>query len=39
VFDRALAEFAAAYADLNDRDYAALAAAAREGRIPVEEGR
>jgi uncharacterized protein (DUF2252 family) len=37
-FDRALAEFAVAYADQNERDYAALAAAAREGRITVQEG-
>jgi uncharacterized protein (DUF2252 family) len=37
-FDRALAEFAVAYADQNERDHAALAAAAREGRIVVEEG-
>jgi uncharacterized protein (DUF2252 family) len=32
-FDRAVADFAAAYADRNDVDYEALAAAAREGRI------
>ncbi|WP_432056871.1 DUF2252 domain-containing protein [Streptomyces sp. bgisy022] len=32
-FDRALAEFAQAYADQNGRDHAALAAASREGRI------
>jgi uncharacterized protein (DUF2252 family) len=38
-FDRATAEFARAYADLNDRDYAALVEAARSGRITVEEGR
>ena len=31
--DRALAEFAESYADQNERDHAALAAAAREGRI------
>jgi hypothetical protein len=32
-FDRAIADFAAAYADQNERDYAALQKAAREGRI------
>jgi len=37
-FDRALAEFAVAYADQNERDHAALRKAADEGRIPVEEG-
>jgi uncharacterized protein (DUF2252 family) len=37
-FDRALAEFAAAYADQNERDHAALRLAADEGRIPVQEG-
>jgi uncharacterized protein (DUF2252 family) len=37
-FDRALAEFAVAYADQNERDYAALKAAADEGRITVEAG-
>jgi uncharacterized protein (DUF2252 family) len=37
-FDQALAEFAVAYADQNDRDHAALRKAADEGRIPVEEG-
>ena len=31
-FDRAIADFAEAYADQNERDYAALAAAARDGR-------
>ena len=34
-FDRALAEFAVVYADQNERDHAALASAAREGRIQV----
>jgi uncharacterized protein DUF2252 len=38
VFDRALAEFAVAYADQNERDHAALRKAANEGRIPVQEG-
>ena len=37
-FDRALAEFAVAYADQNERDYAAVRKAADEGRIPVQEG-
>src|SRR5262249_59481022 len=36
-FDRALADFAFAYADLNERDYEALLDAARSGRIPVQE--
>jgi uncharacterized protein (DUF2252 family) len=34
--DRAVADFAAAYADQNERDFAALRAAAAEGRITVE---
>jgi uncharacterized protein (DUF2252 family) len=33
IFDRAIAEFAAAYADQNERDYRALAEAAASGRI------
>ena len=33
--DRAVAGFAAAYAGQTDRDYAALASAASEKRIPV----
>ncbi|HEY3577716.1 MAG TPA: DUF2252 domain-containing protein [Gaiellaceae bacterium] len=37
-FDRSLAEFAAAYADQNERDHAALRKAADEGRIPLREG-
>jgi uncharacterized protein (DUF2252 family) len=37
-FDRALAEFAVAYADQNERDHAALREAADEGRITVQEG-
>ena len=37
VFDRAVAEFAAAYADLNERDYTALAAAATDGTIEARE--
>ncbi|GGY14822.1 DUF2252 domain-containing protein [Streptomyces djakartensis] len=34
-FERALASFAQAYADRNERDFAALGAAARSGRIPT----
>ncbi len=37
-FDRAIAKFAAAYADQNERDYQALKTAAANGRITVEEG-
>ena len=37
-FDRALADFAEAYADQNERDYAALKAAADSGRIAVQTG-
>ena len=32
-FDRAIAEFSAAYADQNERDYAAMLAAVKDGRI------
>jgi uncharacterized protein (DUF2252 family) len=38
VFDRAVADFAAAYADLNEKDHAALAAAAASGAIEATEG-
>ena len=38
VFDRALADFAVAYADLNERDYTTLVKAARDGRIEAKEG-
>jgi uncharacterized protein (DUF2252 family) len=38
VFDRAVADFAAAYADQNERDYALLADAVRSGRIEAEAG-
>jgi uncharacterized protein (DUF2252 family) len=38
VFDRALAEFAVAYADQNDRDYETLVQAVRDGRIKAVEG-
>jgi uncharacterized protein (DUF2252 family) len=37
-FDRAMAEFAEAYADQNERDYEALRAAADEGRVEVAAG-
>jgi uncharacterized protein (DUF2252 family) len=37
-FDRALAEFAIAYADQNERDHAAVQRAAEEGRIRAQEG-
>jgi uncharacterized protein (DUF2252 family) len=37
-FDRALASFAERYADQNERDYAALEAAAAAGRITVQSG-
>jgi sugar/nucleoside kinase (ribokinase family) len=35
-FDRALAEFAEAYADQNERDYAAVVEAGESGRITAE---
>ena len=38
VFDRALADFAATYADVNERDYKRLAEAAADGRIVAELG-
>ena len=38
VFDRAVADFAVTYADLNERDHEALAEAARSGRITATEG-
>jgi uncharacterized protein (DUF2252 family) len=37
-FDRALATFAAVYADQNERDHAAFAAAVKSGRIDAEAG-
>ena len=37
-FDRALADFAVAYADLNERDYNVVVEAVRDGRITAEEG-
>jgi uncharacterized protein (DUF2252 family) len=36
-FDRAVAEFAVAYADQNERDHEAFVTAIREGRIPAHE--
>jgi len=38
VFDTAMAGFAEAYADQNERDYAALASAVKSGRIAAETG-
>jgi uncharacterized protein (DUF2252 family) len=38
VFDTAMADFAETYADQNERDYAALAKAAKTGRVPIETG-
>jgi uncharacterized protein (DUF2252 family) len=38
VFDRAIADFAAAYADQNERDYEALVEAVASGRITAERG-
>jgi len=38
VFDRAIADFAIAYAGQNERDYEALAQAAKSGRITAEHG-
>jgi hypothetical protein len=37
-FDNAVADFAEAYADLNERDHAALAAAVAEGRVQAQSG-
>ena len=38
VFDRAIADFAEGYADLNERDYKTVADAARSGKIKAKEG-
>jgi uncharacterized protein (DUF2252 family) len=38
VFDRAMADFADSYADLNERDYKTVADAARAGKIKAKEG-
>ena len=37
-FDQAIVEFAEAYADQNDRDYAALVQAEKDGRITAQRG-
>jgi hypothetical protein len=37
-FDRAILEFSRAYADQNERDYNALVAAAKSGRIVAQTG-
>jgi len=37
-FDKAIAEFAARYADLNERDFAALDEAAKSGRVLAQRG-
>jgi len=37
-FHRAVAEFAAGYADLNERDHRDLAEAVAEGRVDAAEG-
>jgi len=38
VFDKAIAAFAVAYADQNERDYQALQDAAATGRVTAERG-
>ena len=38
IFDRAIAEFSAAYADQNERDYQAFAAAVNSGRLIAQNG-
>jgi uncharacterized protein (DUF2252 family) len=38
IFDEAIADFAASYADQNERDYAALLDAIKSGRLPCEAG-
>jgi uncharacterized protein (DUF2252 family) len=38
VFERSLADFAVAYADLNEHDYNVVVKAVRDGRITAEEG-
>jgi uncharacterized protein (DUF2252 family) len=37
-FDRAIAQFAVAYADQNDKDHALLVAAVKDGRLVAQEG-
>jgi hypothetical protein len=38
IFDKALADFSARYADQNERDYDAFTAAAKSGRLSVQTG-
>jgi hypothetical protein len=38
VFDRAIADFASAYADQNERDYAAFVDAVNSGRLTAQPG-
>jgi hypothetical protein len=38
IFDEAIADFASAYADQNERDYAALRAAIETGRVQAITG-
>jgi uncharacterized protein (DUF2252 family) len=38
VFDRAIADFSVAYADQNERDYEAMVAAVRSGRLEAQTG-
>jgi Uncharacterized protein conserved in bacteria (DUF2252) len=38
VFEQAVAEFGATYADQNERDHASLVAAVRSGRVTAETG-
>ncbi|MHB1597221.1 MAG: DUF2252 family protein [Streptosporangiaceae bacterium] len=38
IFEKAIAEFAAQYADQNERDYAALDDAAKAGRVLAQRG-
>jgi predicted alpha/beta hydrolase len=38
VFDRAIADFAAAYADRNELDYELFVAAVKSGRLPAQAG-
>jgi hypothetical protein len=38
VFDRAIADFSAGYADQNERDYQALVDAVKSGRIDAQKG-
>jgi len=37
-FDNAIADYAISYADQTTRDFSALEAAAKSGRIPVQKG-